>query len=175
MGRNVEIKARIRSVDDIVAALEALGAEPAGEWRMEDTFFDAPEARLKLRVIEGAAAHLIAYRRPDLAGPSPSEYEIAEVSDPGSMWQVLAMALGECGCVRKTRRLYMVGRTRVHVDDVETLGHFVELEVVLAEGEPDAAGAREARRLMQFLGIGGEDLLTCAYVDLLPDERAARG
>jgi predicted adenylyl cyclase CyaB len=69
--------------------------------------------------------------------------------------------------VRKQRRLFIVGRTRVHLDRVEGLGEFLELEVVLEEGEPAEAGMAEAHALMARLGIGTDQLVQGAYVDLL--------
>lgn len=61
----------------------------------------------------------------------------------------------------------MIGRTRVHLDDVKGLGHFLELEVVLNEGEPAEAGIEEAHALMAQLGIAPAQLIEEAYVDLL--------
>ena len=46
--------------------------------------------------------------------------------------ETLGKALGVKGRVKKTRLLYMVGQTRVHVDEVEGLGNFMELEVSLS-------------------------------------------
>jgi predicted adenylyl cyclase CyaB len=69
--------------------------------------------------------------------------------------------------VRKQRTLYLVGRTRVHLDRVESLGHFLELEVVLATGESADAGIKEARALMTALGLTDDQLVEGAYVDLL--------
>jgi predicted adenylyl cyclase CyaB len=77
------------------------------------------------------------------------------------------LAYGEIGRVRKHRTLYMVGRTRVHLDQVEGLGHFLELEVVLADGDTVEAGVQEARRIMAGLGVQSSQLVEGAYLDLL--------
>ena len=69
--------------------------------------------------------------------------------------------------VKKTRYLYLVGQTRVHLDDVEGLGQFMELEVVMGEGQSDAEGQAIAEDLMSRLGVERGDLLEGAYMDLL--------
>ena len=71
------------------------------------------------------------------------------------------------GRVQKHRTLFLVGRTRVHLDNVKGLGHFLELEVVLNEGELAEAGIREAQSLMARLGIESSQLVEGAYIDLL--------
>ena len=68
---------------------------------------------------------------------------------------------------QKERLLTIVGQTRVHLDNVSGLGSFVELEVVLRPGQSDAEGQMVARDLMAILDICEEDLLDCAYIDLL--------
>jgi predicted adenylyl cyclase CyaB len=72
--------------------------------------------------------------------------------------------------VRKRRLLYLVGRTRIHLDEVEGLGAFLELEVVLADGEEEAEGEVIARRLLADLGVRDEDRVAKAYIDLLEEE-----
>jgi adenylate cyclase class IV len=66
--------------------------------------------------------------------------------------------------------LYLVGRTRIHLDEVEGLGAFLELEVVLADGQPEAEGEVIARRLLADLGVRDEDRVARAYIDLLEEE-----
>ncbi len=88
---------------------------------------------------------------------------------PRRLDSALSGALGERGRVIKTRRLFMVGRTRIHLDDVEGLGCFMELEVVLDDGEDPAAGDAEAARLMTRLDVRPDDLVEGAYIDLLED------
>ena len=72
------------------------------------------------------------------------------------------------GVVRKRRELILIGQTRVHLDDVEGLGHFMELEVVMREGQSNEDGQQIAQGLMSELGIEESDLIACAYIDLMP-------
>ena len=80
---------------------------------------------------------------------------------------MLGAALGVSGVVRKTRRLFHVDETRIHLDEVEGLGAFIELEVALAPGQTPAQGAEVARDLMRRLEINDDDLISRAYIDLL--------
>jgi len=172
MGRNIEIKARaadLRRLEEIAAAL---GGEGPVDIPQEDTFFLVPHGRLKLRRFADGTGELIQYDRPDTADPSPSDYVLSATSEPDTLREALARALGIRGVVRKVRRLYMIDRTRVHLDEVEGLGTFVELEVVLRDGESPAEGRRVAEELMSALHIREEDLIDEAYVDLL-DQRNA--
>src|SRR5215510_7846708 len=89
------------------------------------------------------------------------------VAAPDSLREALSLAYGQVGQVRKHRTLFVVGRTRVHLDRVEGLGQFVELEVVLCDGEDTTPGIEEAQRLMALLGISSMQLLDVAHVDLL--------
>jgi predicted adenylyl cyclase CyaB len=74
--------------------------------------------------------------------------------------------------VRKTRTLFLVGRTRVHLDRVEGLGHFLELEVVLEDDELLEAGIQEANDIMAHLGVEPSQLIEGAYMDLLAKKLA---
>lgn len=80
---------------------------------------------------------------------------------------MLSSALGVIGTVKKRRRVYIVDRTRVHLDRVESLGEYMELEVVLEDGEAVEAGVDIANSLMKTLDIRQEDLVSCAYIDML--------
>lgn len=176
MPSNIEIKARARDFDGIRSRAEALADIPVQVIAQEDTFFAVSQGRLKLRVRNPDPAQLIYYERPDQGGPKRSDYQIFETEDPERLKLTLGRALGVRGVVRKTRYLYLVGQTRVHVDDVEGLGQFMELEVVLRPDQPDADGQAIARELMSKLGVAESDLLEGAYMDLLeqrqdrPDE-----
>ena len=87
----------------------------------------------------------------------------------------VGIALGVSGTVRKRRTLFLAGNTRIHLDEVEGLGDFMELEVVLAEGESVEEGQAIAYRLMAQLGVEKEKLLTGAYLDMLARRPLAHG
>lgn len=167
MARNMEIKARVTDLEKMAERASRVAEE--GPWTIEqdDTFFGCKDGRLKLRDFGNGNGELIFYRRPDQAGPGQSEYRITPTEDPDGLRAVLAEALGITGRVRKQRVLYLAGRTRIHLDRVEGLGDFLELEVVLADGERSATGEAEARYLMECLHIADEDLVEVAYVDLM--------
>ena len=165
--RNVEIKARIASVEAIAPRVAALADRGPVEIEQDDTFFCCERGRLKLRALSAGEGQLIFYRRANKAGPKESRFVISPTGSPDSLREALAMAYGTAGRVRKHRTLYLVGRTRVHLDRVEGLGDFLELEVVLAETESADAGVKEARGLMTALGLGEDQLVEGAYVDLL--------
>jgi predicted adenylyl cyclase CyaB len=167
MPANIEIKARVRDFPDLKVRAASLSDTPLQVIPQEDIFFHVPRGRLKLRVLAPDHAQLVYYERPDQDGPKRSNYHIFETSDPENLKTTLSLALGVRGVVRKMRSLYLVGQTRIHLDDVEGLGHFMELEVVLREGQTNAEGQAIAQDLMARLGVRGEDLLDGAYMDLL--------
>jgi predicted adenylyl cyclase CyaB len=167
MPSNIEIKARTRDFEEVRRRAELLSDTSVEVIPQEDIFFNTEKGRLKLRVLALNLGQLIYYTRPDQQGPKRSEYHIYETPDPENLRRVLELAYGVRGVVKKTRYLYLVGQTRVHLDDVEGLGQFMELEVVMGEGQGDAEGQAIAEGLMSRLGVGRGDLLEGAYMDLL--------
>ncbi len=169
MKRNVEIKAKIADLAAVRAAVEKLAPGTPEVLEQEDTFFHSPRGRLKLRRFAGAAqAELIYYERSDTAGPKECRYLVHHTTDPDGLREVLAATLGIRGTVRKRRTVLLVGQTRVHLDQVEGLGEFVELEVVLRPGQDAGDGRIIAGQLMARLGISPNQLVDRAYLDLLP-------
>ncbi len=166
MARNIEIKARVADRRSLEAAVAAIASAGPTLILQDDTFFSCPNGRMKLRDFMNGEGELIFYRRGDTAGPKESQYFRSPTAAVASLREALALGYGEIGRVRKRRTLYLVGRTRVHLDEVDGLGGFMELEVVLAEGEAAAAGIDEAQDLMARLGISPSALVQGAYIDL---------
>jgi len=172
MAANIEFKARLQDVASAHAIAKRLSGKGQEILRQCDVFFASPRGRLKLRIFdedEAAAARgeLILYERSDQPGPRRSNYQIASTPDPLVLRQILEQMLGSFGTVRKVRSLYLAGQSRIHLDKVEGLGDFLEIEVVLREGQPDAEGEQIAQFLMQEFGIQECDLVPLAYIDLL--------
>ena len=167
MARNIEIKARVEDLARLATKVAAIADDGPTVILQDDTFFRCDSGRLKLRRFPDGSGELIFYRRANQEGPKESFYLRSPTSAPDELRESLALAYGAVGRVKKRRTLFLVGRTRVHLDQVEALGEFLELEVVLGDGERSENGAREAQRLMDTLGIDTSQLVEQAYVDLL--------
>jgi adenylate cyclase class IV len=167
MPTNVEIKARVIDAAALFAKARAIADHGPVEIIQDDAFFACATGRLKLRTLSASAGQLIFYQRADAAGPKESRYTIVPTSTPELLRATLTAALGLTGRVRKRRLLFMLGATRIHLDDVADLGHFLELEVVLRDGETVDQGIATAHAIMERLGVAAKDLVDRAYVDLL--------
>lgn len=167
MARNIEIKAKIPDIDYCIKLAEKLSGAKPKIIKQEDTFFNCKNGRLKLRIHSKDDGVLIFYNRPDLIGLKTSEYYLSTTHEPYRLLDVLERSYGSCGRVNKTRKLYLLGRTRVHLDQVENLGNFLEFEVVLKDDEGITEGETEAKQLMEAFKISESDLISGAYVDMI--------
>lgn len=166
--RNIELKCRCEDLDEVRQRALGLGAQEAGLLEQTDLLFRAPNGRLKLRLFGDGTGELIAYQRPDLPGARGSDYEIHSTTDPASLRRVLEAAFELEGVVRKQRRLLLVRHTRIHLDQVEQLGSFVELETVLRE-QSEAEARAELTEIAAALGLNNLPPIPGAYLDLLRD------
>ena len=167
MPRNIEIKARIDSVESLLPRARAVAGNEPELIVQDDTFFTVPHGRLKLREFADGSAELIHYHRPDGTQAKASDYVRVLVHDAAALRDALARGCGVQGRVRKQRLLLRAGATRIHLDRVDGLGDFMELEVVLVDGQSDAEGTAVAEALMQELGLAGAERVAGAYLDLL--------
>lgn len=165
MGRNVEVKVMLKDVEGIRCRLADLGVDPQGVLKQMDTYLESqPGTRLKVREQTSGGHQLIVYRRPDEEDLRTSEYVLAPI--PATLKEAMASAPGVRGVIRKTRDLWMWGRTRIHLDEVDGLGSFLELEVVMAEDEEIRVGQYEAEKILKALGLDAEPRISGSYMDL---------
>ncbi|CAI4224212.1 unnamed protein product [Auanema sp. JU1783] len=170
--RNVEIKARVHDRTKIVNLAQKLVGEEPAELLQHDIFYNSPNGRLKMRsfTVNGVKkSELIWYNRPDQSGPKLSEYNKTELDEATleSLKISLALSMGIKGEVKKSRTLFIYEQTRIHIDTVEGLGDFMELEVVLNENQTVEDGDKTAKHIQKLLEVSDEDLLTVAYMDML--------
>jgi ribonuclease HI len=175
-GRNLELKIAVRALDDIKRRAGTLGGKLDSRLTQDDQFYTCADGtRLKLRrevqhLPDGQSrqhAELIRYLREDTATARLSSYERESVADPEALHSELAARHGVGVAVRKGREVVLIGRTRLHLDAVAGLGTFVELELVLREGETPEAARAELEHIIRGLGLYGQPVEPRAYADLL--------
>jgi adenylate cyclase class 2 len=165
---NVEIKAKCVNHDQPRAFLLSREALHVGRDHQTDTYFRVEHGRLKLREGEVENA-LIFYEREDQAGPKESRFLLYPTRPGTPLKAVLARALGVRVVVDKRRDIFLIDNVRFHLDTVEGLGSFVEIE---AGGEGEAADLElitQCNYYLEAMGIEEEDLVTVSYGDLLAD------
>ncbi len=166
--RNVEIKVRAPDLNRVEELLRAVpGARDAGVLEQRDVFLPCHSGRLKLRFQTGQTTQLILYRRADEARLRTSDYQIFNIDNGEAFLAVAERAWGTQPEVRKRRRLYWVDNVRVHLDEVEGLGTFVELEALVDATHDEKSCHASAARLLQRLGLADAMPESRAYADLL--------
>lgn len=167
---NVELKAWDPDPDASAARCLALGAEDRGVLHQRDTYFAVRRGRLKLREQAESDDQLVAYRRPDATEPVESAYMLVSVGDPDGLREALDAVLGTVVVVAKRRRLFMWENVRIHLDEVEGLGTFLELEALVGDAEGALESARgKVSRLRAELAVKDGALVSAGYSDLLLD------
>lgn len=110
---------------------------------------------------------MIYYERPNVEGPKLSEYHKLDTEDPDSLEQILEKSVGVKGHVKKQRLLFIFENTRIHLDTVESLGHFLEFEAVLQPNETIESGNERLQALLEVFNIPKSDLVEGAYMDAI--------
>lgn len=166
MPRNIEIKARIPNIEALELKVSTLATEGPFQLIQDDTFFRCTSGRLKLRTFDSNHGELIYYQRDDLIGPKESFYIRSQTSQPEQMLEALTFAYGVAGRVRKLRTVYIIRKSRVHLDRL-VIGNFLEIEVVLSDEDSTESGIRTAHDLLGILEINQSHLIDVAYIDLI--------
>ena len=171
MATNLELKARVPSLDDVRELALRLGARPGGFLEQCDTYFRVPRGRLKLRECAGMPPELIFYEREETSGERWSRYERIPVSEGAGLKGVLALAGGILAVVEKRRTLFLFRNARIHCDDVTGLGSFLEFEIVGGES-PHSHALME--QLRQHFGVREEMIFRGSYADLIIAKNPAK-
>jgi adenylate cyclase class IV len=164
--RNIEFKARVADLAATRTRAEAVATDRCGVIEQVDTYFHVPRGRLKLREAQPGEAQLVSYHRPDAGEPRASEYRLVTIGDPAGLKAALAATLGVKAVVRKRRELLWHHNERIHLDEVEGLGSFLELEAVVGPDADERVCRQRLDFLLDALRVNSADMLPGSYSDM---------
>jgi adenylate cyclase class 2 len=165
---NIEIKYRLSQPDKLT---EFLSTYPEIEsiWTktQTDTYYQIPHGRLKLREETSSDGQLIYYQRPDSNNSRISKYEIYVTADARDLNTILSQSLGLRVVVQKVRQLFMYRNVRIHLDQVEKLGSFLELESVIGAEADHQTASINLTEIQKILFNFLSEPVAVSYADLL--------
>ena len=164
---NIEIKARYDDLNKARLIARELNARFAGLDHQADTYFKTKKGRLKLRESKLSGGQLVAYLRPNEAGPKKSEYELIPVKNVAATKELLTRMLGRDVVVAKKRSIYLLDNVRIHLDEVDGLGNFFEFEAVYSDSAQERRERTKVRDLIHRFGIRSSSLITGSYRELI--------
>lgn len=164
--QNLEAKFKLSDLARTRSLAEAAGYQFKADFEQRDTFFKVNRGKLKLRE-QHDGAWLIYYSRDGREGLEVSNYEIVPVADPARMREVLSDAMGVLARVNKRRTLLMRGNVRLHLDQVEGLGSFGEIEAVVGEDEDPEDYLRVVDQTLRAIDVGRSNLISASYFEML--------
>ncbi len=175
MAENVEIKAWTRDWDGAHHVAKVLSGDGGKRIQQTDTFFRVPKGRLKLRCCNSSDWEIIWYFRPDTSGAKLSAYWRLKIHWPGFCTGILRTLFTIRGTIRKERTLFLLRDARIHLDSVESLGRFIEFEILLKRVGSISKAHERADVLSKLFQIQDGDLVSTAYMDLLEADDSEGG
>ena len=166
--KNIELKIKVDTFKKIEKSLKILGAKYEGELIQKDIYFNCTKGRLKIREINGNNFELIFYERQNRLINKLSNYFIVEFSSEEieKIKTILSLSLGIKTVVSKKRDLWLFKNTRIHLDGVNKLGKFLELETVLGKISRKQ-GEKEYMEIYNSLKLSEFKKIDKSYGDLL--------
>lgn len=170
---NIEIKAHCKKLDEVRQFLQENNADFRGTDYQVDTYFIVPNGRMKLRrgKIENS---LIFYDRPNEPGLKRSEVTLYSTDSVGAarLYETLTSALEILVVVNKQREIYFIENVKFHLDTIQDLGSFIEIEAISADGVTEEILYQQCQKYMDSLGINPVDLAQTSYSDMLMEKYA---
>ena len=168
MALNIEIKANCAKPSQIILRIKNMDILFLGEDFQTDTFYRVPRGRLKIRESTLSEKYsLIPYFRDNTSGPKDSYYSLIDLNNPEQVKDLFEKMFSILCVVRKRRLIYIYKNVRIHLDHVEGLGDFIELEAVITSKKQQKDAQSILNFLMKEFNIQDNDLITNSYADLL--------
>ena len=166
MAVNLELKIPIKNISKFEESLVKIGAELKGVLKQKDIYYKVDNGLLKLR-LENGEASLIKYSRDEKNKNRWSNYFVLKLEGEevenyfNDFFQIETV-------VSKKRKLYIYKDTRIHLDLVEGLGEFLELETVVIEGKEKAKQLFD--EIVKLLEINTSNQIKTSYRYLVQPE-----
>ncbi len=165
--KNLELKVKYCDRKRVFNALKKLNAEYEGILYQRDVYFDITPGRLKLRSINNAIHQLIYYKRSNRATAKYSNYYISEISHPKNVEEILSDIYSVRTIVSKSRRLFFWQNVRIHIDNVYSLGKFMEFEIICNTILQENESLNKMKYLKEIFNIKNSDVLSSSYSDMI--------
>ncbi len=163
--QNIEFKAELRDLEAARYQCDVLGAQYIGRLRQTDTYYKVVDGRLKRREAPGEPTEWIYYHRPDRVNPKMCNYSILTEDQAQRRWGT--KRLRAWLTVAKRRELWMVEEVRIHLDDVDRLGRFIEFEAVVSREFDVQACHRAVEELRRIFAMTMGEPVAPSYSDLM--------
>lgn len=173
MSENIEFKARVADYEKMKSAMQRITEALPSLLEQKDVYYNVKKGRAKLRTINAGRHELIIYRRNDIAGPKSSKYIRIKVKHYKLVDRIMSGLFGVRGVIRKQRTLFLKSNVRFHLDRVEELGDFMEIEYIVAPLEDKEKARTQVDQLLRALHIREDMLVTHSYIDLLAGQDRA--
>lgn len=165
---NVEFKCELRDIALARGLCAAVGAVRTDLLEQTDTYFRVPTGRLKRREVPGNAPEYIAYERADRTQPKLSHFTIYTENEAVERFGVRPLPIWTV--VRKRREVWMWRNVRIHLDEVQGLGTFLEMEALVSPAHPVPRCHEAIAELRSGLGPALGEAIAVGYADMLGNE-----
>ena len=168
MMKNLEVKVELRDLNEISHNIKLMGLKKVANLYQTDTYYLVGKKRLKLRNVNDEL-QLIYYSRPNVGGSKMSHYYIFRfrANSKEIIEKILGLFFSIKTVVIKKRMLYVYKHTRIHLDEVENLGKFLELETVFDRESPQNNFYKEHDFIVNTLGLSKYKKIGLSYSDLV--------
>lgn len=167
-----ELKARVDDLATVRGALAERGGRRDDDRTEHDVYYNHPvrdfartDEALRVRYAAGRA--VMTYKGAKLATTRlKAREELNLAIEDGAILESVLQRLGfrPTAVVRKRREIWTLGEASVALDEVESLGTFVEVEIIGEEG--DLGVEERVHAIARSLGVTGEPI-TASYLELV--------
>lgn len=179
MIHNIDTKAKIKNLQEKEQLVKEIGEFQYEETQV-DTYFKVKKGKLKIRESPHEAS-LILYDRPTKkiretnilifgATFNPASAKSLTTGEITNLKNILMKVLDVKVIITKKRKIYFTkslsipGELRIHIDNVNDLGKFIEFEIQTTEKKE---GKKLIRNLLERCKISEDALIEDSYSDLL--------